>query len=104
MIHAFTLLGIVLFAAPLVKHVPLCALAAILMIVAYNMGDWEEIPEILKLSAANIAVWLLTMTLTAVTDLTFAVEIGMLLAAPRFIRKVSRPPTSHPPTNDSVQT
>src|SRR6266481_2366305 len=53
MIHALTLLVIVLFAAPLVKNVPLSALAAILMIVAYNMGDWEEIPEILKLSAAD---------------------------------------------------
>ncbi len=57
MIHALTLLAIVLFAAPLVKNVPLAALAAILMIVAYNMGDWEEIPEILKLSKADIAVW-----------------------------------------------
>src|SRR5437870_1754617 len=63
MIHALTLLGIILFAAPLVKSVPLAALASILMIVAYNMGDWEEIPEILKLSAADIAVWLLTMVL-----------------------------------------
>jgi SulP family sulfate permease len=77
-IHALTLLAIVLFAAPLVKHVPLAALAAILMIVAYNMGDWEEIPEILKLSTADIAVWLLTLTLTVVTDLTFAVEVGMV--------------------------
>src|SRR5438309_9159096 len=64
MIHALTLLAIILFAAPLVKSVPLAALAAILMIVAYNMGDWEEIPEILKLSGADIAVWLLTLTLT----------------------------------------
>src|SRR5437867_10267895 len=67
MIHSLTRLCVVLFAAPLVKNVPLSALAAILMIVAYNMGDWEEIPEILKLSAADIAVWLLTLTLTVVT-------------------------------------
>jgi sulfate permease, SulP family len=93
MIHALTLLAIVLFAAPLVKNVPLAALAAILMIVAYNMGDWEEIPEILKLSAADIAVWLITLTLTVVTDLTFAVEVGMVLAALMFIRKVSRTTT-----------
>src|SRR5438270_1548079 len=89
-IHALTLLAIVLFATRLVKNVPLAALAAILMIVAYNMGDWEEIPEILKLSAADIAVWLLTMVLTVVTDLTFAVEVVMVLAALMFIRKVSR--------------
>jgi SulP family sulfate permease len=102
-IHALTLLAIVLFAAPLVKNVPLSALAAILMIVAYNMGDWEEIPEILKLSAADIAVWLLTLTLTVVTDLTFAVEVGMLLAALMFIRKVSRTTTVSPVTKDYVE-
>src|SRR5882724_6109280 len=90
MIHALTLLAILIFAAPLVKNVPLSALAAILLMVAYNMGDWEEIPEILKRSAADIAVWLLTLTLTVVTDLTFAVEVGMVLAALTFIRKVSR--------------
>jgi SulP family sulfate permease len=103
MIHALTLLAIVLFAAPLVKHVPLSALAAILMIVAYNMGDWEEIPEILKLSGADVAVWLLTLTLTVVTDLTFAVEVGMVLAALMFIRKVSRTTTVSPVTKDYVE-
>jgi len=103
MIHALTLLAIVLFAAPLVKSVPLSALAAILMIVAYNMGDWEEIPEILKLSSADIAVWLLTLTLTVVTDLTFAVEVGMVLAALTFIRKVSRTTTVSPVTKDYVE-
>jgi SulP family sulfate permease len=103
MIHALTLLTIVLFAAPLVKDVPLAALAAILMIVAYNMGEWQEIPEILKLSAADIAVWLLTMTLTVVTDLTFAVEVGMVLAALTFIRKVSRTTTVAEVTKDYVE-
>src|SRR5467141_3294400 len=103
MINALTLLAIVLFAAPLVKNVPLAALAAILMIVAYNMGEWQEIPEILKLSAADITVWLLTMTLTVVTDLTFAVEVGMVLAALLFIRKVSRTTTVSPVTKDYVE-
>jgi SulP family sulfate permease len=102
MIHALTLLTIVMFAAPLVKNVPLAALAAILMMVAYNMGDWEEIPEILKLSAADIAIWLLTLTLTVVTDLTFAVEFGMILAALTFIRKVSRTTTVTRVTRDYV--
>jgi sulfate permease, SulP family len=103
MIHAFTLLAIVLFAAPLVKNVPLAALAAILMMVAYNMGDWEEIPEILKLTAADVAVWLLTLTLTVVADLTFAVEVGMVLAALMFIRKVSRTTTVTRVTRDYVE-
>src|SRR5579864_8086732 len=103
MIHALTLLAIVLFAAPLVKNVPLAALAAILMIVAYNMGEWHEIPEILKLSKADIAVWLLTMTLTVVADLTLAVEVGMVLAALMFIRKVSRTTTVARVTKDYVE-
>jgi sulfate permease, SulP family len=102
MIHAVTLLAIILFAAPLVKNTPLAALAAILMMVAYNMGDWEEIPEILKLSAADIAVWLVTLTLTVITDLTFAVEFGMILAALTFIRKVSRTTTVTRVTRDYV--
>jgi sulfate permease, SulP family len=73
------------------------------MMVAYNMGDWEEIPEILKLSAADIAVWFLTVTLTVVTDLTFAVEVGMVLAALMFIRKVSRTTTVTRVTRDYVE-
>ena len=103
MIHALTLLAVVLFAAPLVKNVPLAALAAILMMVAYNMGDWEEIPEILKLTAADVTVWLLTLTLTVVADLTFAVEVGMVLAALMFIRKVSRTTTVTRVTRDYVE-
>jgi SulP family sulfate permease len=103
MIHSLTLLAIVLFAAPLVKNIPLAALAAILMVVAYNMGEWQEIPEILKLSAADIAVWLITVTLTVVTDLTFAVEVGMMLAALMFIRKVSRTTTVTRVTHDYVE-
>src|SRR5690348_852755 len=103
MIHALTLLAIILFAAPLVKDVPLSALAAILIMVSYNMGDWEEIPEILKLSVADIAVWLMTLTLTVVTDLTFAVEVGMVLAALMFIRKVSRTTTVSRVTRDYVE-
>jgi SulP family sulfate permease len=103
MIHALTLLAIVLFAAPLVKNIPLAALAAILMVVAYNMGEWQEIPEILKLSGADITVWLLTLTLTVVADLTFAVEVGMVLAALMFIRKVSRTTTVARVTPDYVE-
>ena len=103
MIHALTLLAILVFGAPLVKNLPLAALAAILMIVAYNMGEWREIPEILKLSKADISVWLLTMTLTVITDLTFAVEVGMVLAALTFIRKVSRTTTVTEVTRDYVE-
>jgi len=93
MIHALTLLGVILFAAPLVKNLPLAALASILFLVAYNMGDWAEIPEILRLTKADIAVWILTLSLTVLADLTLAVEVGMILAAFTFIRKISQTTT-----------
>jgi len=89
MIHALTLLAILMVAAPLAKHIPLCVLAAILMVVAYNMGEWREIPDILKLGRADIAVWLITFVLTVVADLTVAVQAGMILAALLFIRRVA---------------
>jgi SulP family sulfate permease len=89
MIHALTLLLILLVAAPLAKHIPLTVLAAILMMVAYNMGEWAEIPEILKLSKADIAVWFITFALTVLADLTVAVEVGMVMAALLYIVKVT---------------
>jgi sulfate permease, SulP family len=103
MIHALTLLAVILFAAPLVKNVPLAALAGILFIVAYNMGDWAEIPEILRLTKADIAVWLLTLSLTVFADLTLAVEVGMILAAFTFIRKISLTTTVSKVTDDYIE-
>lgn len=103
MIHALTLLAVILFAAPLVKNVPLAALAGILFMVAYNMGDWAEIPEILKLTKADIIVWLLTMSLTVFADLTLAVEVGMILAAFTFIRKISQTTTVSRVTDDYIE-
>ncbi len=88
-IHAFTLLAILLFAAPLAAKVPLAVLAGLLFVVAYNMGEWHEIPALLKLTKADIAVWLSTFALTVIADLTVAVEVGMVLAALLFIRRVS---------------
>lgn len=90
MIHALTLLAIVVFAAPLARFVPLSVLAAILSVVSYNMGEWREIPELLKLSKMEIAVWLATFLLTVFADLTVAVEAGMILAVLVFIRKVTQ--------------
>jgi SulP family sulfate permease len=89
MIHALTLLGILVAFAPLAKHIPLCVLAGILMVVCYNMGEWTEIGEILKLSKTDISVWLVTFTLTVVADLTVAVETGVILAALLYIRSVT---------------
>ncbi len=89
MIHALTLLAIVLFAAPLARFIPLSVLAGILLVVSYNMGDWGEIPELWKLSFLDIGIWLATFSLTVFADLTVAVEIGMILAVLLFIRKVT---------------
>jgi len=102
-VHALTLLAIVLAAAPLVAHVPLAVLSAILFVVAYNMGEWREIPEILKLSKADIAVWLVTFALTVFADLTVAVETGMILAALLFIRKVAATTTITEITDEDVE-
>jgi SulP family sulfate permease len=92
-IHSLTLLAIVLFAAPLAKFIPLSVLAAILWMVAYNMGEWREIPELLKLSRFEVGTWLVTLLLTVFADLTVAVEVGMILAALVFIRKVTQSTT-----------
>jgi SulP family sulfate permease len=89
MVHALTLLATVLFAAPLARFIPLSVLAAILLVVSYNMGEWREIPELLKLSPLEIGTWLVTFSLTVFADLTVAVEAGMILAALVFIRKVT---------------
>jgi sulfate permease, SulP family len=103
MIHALTLLAVILSAAPLVKNLPLAALASILFMVAYNMGDWAEIPEILRLTKADIAVWILTLSLTVLADLTLAVEVGMILAAFTFIRKISQTTTVSRVTEDYIE-
>src|ERR1700726_1213692 len=87
MIHALTLLVIVLFAAPLARFIPMTVLAAILLVVSYNMGEWREIPELLKLTPLEIGTWLVTFSLTVFADLTVAVEAGMILAALVYICK-----------------
>jgi len=93
MVHALTLLAIIVFAAPLARFIPLSVLAAILLVVSYNMGEWREIPELLKQSKFEIAAWLVTFLLTVFADLTVAVEAGMILAALVFIRKVTQTTT-----------
>jgi sulfate permease, SulP family len=93
MVHALTLLAIIVFAAPLARFIPLSVLAAILLVVSYNMGEWREIPELFKQSRFEIAAWLVTFLLTVFADLTVAVEAGMILAALVFIRKVTQTTT-----------
>lgn len=101
-VHGITLLAIILVAAPLARYIPLPTLAAILMIVAYRMGEWREIPSILRLSAADRVVWAATFALTVFADLTVAVEVGMLLAALLFIHRVAATTTVGSVTDENL--
>ncbi len=103
MIHALTLLLVLLVAAPAARFIPLAGLAGILLVVSYNVGDWSEIPELLKLTKMDISVWLLTFSLTVFADLTIAVELGMILAMLLFIRKVSQTTTVSQVTPDYIE-
>jgi SulP family sulfate permease len=88
-VHALTLLVVLLVAAPLARFIPMPVLAAILLMVSWNMGEWHEIPKLLRLTRTDIVVWAVTFGLTVFADLTFAVEVGMVLAALTFIRRVA---------------
>jgi sulfate permease, SulP family len=102
-IHALTLLCVLLFASRLVSYVPMAVLAGILMIVSYNMGEWREIPQLLKLTKTDISVWLVTFGLTVFADLTVAVEAGMILAALLFISRVASTTTVSQVTDDYIE-
>ena len=103
MMHAVTLLCVLLFAAPLAKFIPLAVLSAILFVVSYKMGEWDEIPELLKLSRLEVGTWLITFGLTVFADLTVAVEAGMIMAALVFITKVTRSTTVTEVTPEYVE-
>ncbi len=103
MIHALTLLAVLLFASKLVSFVPMAVLAGILMVVSYNMGEWMEIPSLLRLTKTDISVWLVTFALTVFADLTVAVQAGMILAALLFISRVAATTTVSQVTDDYVE-
>ena len=81
----------------------MAVLAAILLVVAYNMGEWREIPELWKQGWTDRMVWLWTFALTVLADLTVAVEAGMILAALLFIRRVSATTTVSRVTPDYIR-
>jgi SulP family sulfate permease len=89
MIHAFTLLLIILAAAPAAKFIPLATLSAVLVNVALHMGEWHNFRRLPKWPASDTAVFLSAFVLTIVIDLTAAVEVGMVLAAILFIKRSS---------------
>jgi SulP family sulfate permease len=89
MVHALTLLLVVLLAAPLALHVPLAVLAGILLFVAWNMGEWHAFARMRQYSSHYRVLMLGTFFLTVVFDLTVAVQVGLVLACALFIRRMS---------------
>lgn len=89
MIHALTILAIVLVAAPLARFVPLPVLSGVLVVIALNMGEWRNFARLIRWPRSDAIVFLLTFVLTVVADITVAVEVGMILAAVLFIKRVS---------------
>jgi SulP family sulfate permease len=89
MVHALTLLLIILVAAPLAQHIPLATLAAILVFVAWNMGAWHEFGRLRQFSYPYRITLLTTFALTVLIDLTVAVEVGVILSCLFFITRIS---------------
>lgn len=87
-IHALVLFLIFLFLMPLINLIPMACLAAVLIVVSYNMSGWRTVKGIFKAPASDISVLVLTFLLTVIFDLTIAIEMGLLLAVILFLRRV----------------
>ena len=101
-VHALSLLVVVLVAAPLFTDVPLASLGAVLAVVALRMGEWEEFSLLRRKPRGDAAVFLTTFGLTVLFDLTVAVEVGMLLAAMSFIKRVADTTKIHQMTGEEA--
>ena len=89
MVHAVTILGIILVAAPLARFIPMAVLSAVLVVVALNMGEWSNFARLNKWPGSDAVVFVATFVLTVLTDITVAVEVGMVLAAMLFIKRIA---------------
>lgn len=89
MFHAVTLLFLMLFFAPLAAKIPLCVLSAVLVYIAWNMSEIPHFVEILKTKSSESIVLIITFLLTVLVDLTVAVQIGVLLAALLFVKRMT---------------
>lgn len=87
-VHAIVLFLIFLFLMPLINYVPMACLAAVLVVVSYNMSGWRTIRGLMKAPKSDISVMAVTFLLTVVFDLTIAIEIGLLLAVFLFLKRV----------------
>jgi SulP family sulfate permease len=88
-VHAITVLIIMLLCIPLAKMIPLTCLAAILITIAYNMGEWQVFRDIYNAPKSDASVFLATFILTVIFDLTIAIKVGLILAAFLFIRRMA---------------
>ncbi|MFN4359526.1 MAG: SulP family inorganic anion transporter [Hylemonella sp.] len=88
-VHALTLLAVVLVAAPLAQHIPLAGLAGILVYVAWNMGEWREFVQLRQYRLPYRLTLLAVFGLTVIVDLTVAVEVGLIATALTFIYRIS---------------
>src|SRR2546423_11544730 len=89
MIHAVVVLAFMVFLAPLGNKVPLCVLAAVLMMVAWGMSERDHFKHLLRAPRSDVAVLLTAFGLTVFTDLTLAVGVGMVLASMLFMKRMS---------------
>lgn len=87
-VHAATLLVIVLVAAPLARFIPLASLSAVLFMVAYRMGEWDNFLELARGPKSDFGVLLVTFALTVIFDLTIAVGVGLTMAGALFVRRM----------------
>lgn len=88
-VHAFVLLAVILFLAPLAKFIPLACLAGILVVVAYNMSEWRQFASILKGNRMDVIILLTTFFLTVFFDLIIAIEVGVILSSFMFMKRMS---------------
>jgi SulP family sulfate permease len=99
-VHALTLLLIMLVFGHWAALIPLPTLAAILMVVAYNMSEWHSFVKMLRSPRSDVAVMLVTFALTVIIDLTVAIQIGVILSAMLFIRRMAEISQVNPLTRD----
>jgi SulP family sulfate permease len=88
-VHSVVLLLILLLFMPLARMIPLASLAAVLVMVAYNMSSWREFVEIFKSPKSDVLVLMTTFTITVIFDLVLAIEVGMIMAAFLFMKRMS---------------
>jgi SulP family sulfate permease len=90
MVHAVTLLAIILFLAPLASAIPLCTLAAILFVVAWNMSEVHRFARMVREAPrADVVILVITFLLTVFADLVLAVNIGVIIATLLFMRRMA---------------